>query len=58
MNSFMQLIYQSIFRLILKKLGMSDEKITPTEALQLCHRFLGGAWSTIAVEQMYLDRVP
>ncbi|CAF4356979.1 unnamed protein product, partial [Adineta steineri] len=37
---------------------MPQEKITSNQALQWCQTFLRGAWSTITVEQMHIDRVP
>ncbi|CAF3526428.1 unnamed protein product [Adineta steineri] len=45
-------------RLLLRKSVMPQEKITSNQALQWCQTFLRGAWSTITVEQMHIDRVP
>ncbi|CAF1073888.1 unnamed protein product [Adineta steineri] len=33
------------------------EKVTPDQALEWCQNFLRGAWSTISVEQLRLERV-
>jgi hypothetical protein len=37
---------------------MANEKVTENQALQWCQNFLGGAWSTITVEQMEMSRIP
>ncbi len=37
---------------------MPLEKVTPHRALEWCQNFLCGAWSTITVEQMQMERIP
>jgi hypothetical protein len=36
---------------------MSNEKVTPNQALEWCQNFLGGVWPTITVEQMEIKRI-
>ncbi len=36
---------------------MPQEKVTSNQALEWCQNFLCGAWSTITVEQMRMERM-
>ncbi|CAF2722233.1 unnamed protein product [Rotaria sp. Silwood2] len=36
---------------------MPQEKVSPNQALEWCQRFLGGAWSTLTVEKIRIDRI-
>jgi len=36
---------------------MPQEKVTSNQALEWCQNFLCGAWSTITVDQMRMERV-
>ena len=46
-----------LFRLLQRSSGMSREKVSASQALEWCQNFLSGAWTTITVEQMRMDRI-
>jgi len=37
---------------------MPQEKVTSSQALEWCQNFLCGAWSTITIDQMRMERIP
>ncbi|CAF0767726.1 unnamed protein product [Adineta ricciae] len=44
-------------RLLMRKSATPQEIVTPDQALEWCQNYLRGAWSSITVEQMHLERV-
>ncbi|UJR22426.1 hypothetical protein I4U23_025486 [Adineta vaga] len=44
-------------RLLMRKSPMPLEIVTPEQALEWCQNFLCGAWSSITVDQMHLERI-
>lgn len=46
-----------LIRLLMRKSATPQEIVTPEQALEWCQNFLRGAWSSITVEQMRLERV-
>ena len=46
-----------LIRLLMRKSATPQEIVTPDQALEWCQNYLRGAWSSITVEQMLLERV-
>ncbi|CAF3394076.1 unnamed protein product [Rotaria socialis] len=44
-------------RILRRKSLMAQEKVTSNEALQWCQNFLRGAWSSITIEDMRMERI-
>jgi hypothetical protein len=50
-------MHQCLYRLILRKTAIPQEIVTVDQAFAWCQNFLCGAWTTITVDQMRMERV-
>ncbi|CAF1449100.1 unnamed protein product [Adineta ricciae] len=50
-------VVEPVKKLLQRSSGMSREKVSASQALEWCQNFLSGAWTTITVEQMRMDRI-
>ena len=51
-------ISDPVKRLLRRKSTVPQEIVTPVQAHAWCQQFLRGAWSSIDVEQMRMERIP